>query len=423
MRFLPIVFLLLQGCTPQTPEVAISGKANQAEPVKTGAHVIMEDGFHLLGGRRVGLIVNHTALVDSVHLIDLIAQAPNVELGALFGPEHGLRGMEDAGEQVTYGVDERTGVPVYSLYGNTRRPTQEMLEGLDVLVFDIQDIGARFYTYISTMGLAMQSAAEFDIPFIVLDRPNPLGGTLVSGYLCEPEYESFVGQYPIPIIHGLTVGELARMIKGNDMLPGLESLDLTIVGLRNWRRDMLWPDTGLPWVPTSPNIPDFETALIYPGMCLFEGTGASEGRGTYAPFKQIGAPGADSESLVSTLNRHVLAGVSFEEATFTPRSLEGMSSYPKLLDTPLQGIRLTVTDRSTFRPLDTGIYILHAFYHQASVSTQNTFFNQAWLSTLSGTTRLYEMMTAGATPEEIISSWEEEEDAFRRARRPYLLYE
>ena len=215
-----VVLVLMAGCAePERPPAAL----------QTGAQTLVANDFDALAGQRVGLIVNHTARVDTAHLIDRIHRAPNVEIGALFGPEHGLRGTADAGEKVADGVDDRTGAPIYSLYGANRQPTAAQLEGLDALVFDIQDVGARFYTYISTMGLAMQAAAESDVPFIVLDRPNPLGGDYVSGFVREPEQESFVGQYPIPIAHGMTVGELARMIQGEAMLPGLESLDLRVV--------------------------------------------------------------------------------------------------------------------------------------------------------------------------------------------------
>ena len=213
-----------------------------------------------------------------------------VRLAVIFAPEHGLRGLKEDGVQITAGADERTGIPVFSLYGNVRKPTPEMLRGLDLLLFDIQDIGVRFYTYISSMGLAMQAAAAAQIPFVILDRPNPLGGEYISGPLLEPAFISFTGAYPIPVAYGMTVGELATMIKGERMLPGLEGLDLRVIRMEGWHRVMKWPETGLEWVRTSPNIPDFETALLYPGICFFEGTDASEGRGTLEPFSVIGHP-------------------------------------------------------------------------------------------------------------------------------------
>ncbi|MEX1054819.1 MAG: DUF1343 domain-containing protein, partial [Rhodothermales bacterium] len=320
--------------------------------VRTGADVLAERGFDVLQGQRVGLVVNHTAMVDSVHLIDLVHEAEGVDLSVLFGPEHGIRGTADAGAKIEHGRDPETNAPIYSLYGETRKPTPAMLNDVDVLVFDIQDIGARFYTYISTMGLAMQAAAENDVAFLVLDRPNPLGGELVSGFLLESEYTSFVGQFNIPMVHGLTVGELARMIKGEALMDGLEDLRLDVVPMEGWNRAMQWPETGLPWISPSPNIPDFETALIYPGAVLFEATSASEGRGTRAPFKQIGAPWADGPALARDLNQQSLPGVRFEAVDFTPASIEGMAANPKLEDTELQGIGYVITDSKTFRPVE-----------------------------------------------------------------------
>ena len=289
----------------------------------------MQDGFELLANKQVGLITNHTALVDTVHLIDILHNAEEVELSMLFGPEHGLRGLASAGAHVSDGVDDATGIPVVSLYGTNRKPSADDLAALDVLVFDIQDIGARFYTYISTMGLAMQAAAEVGLPFVVLDRPNVIGGEYVGGWVLEKGFESFVGQYPIPVAHGMTVGELATMIVAERMLPGLDPLDLTVVPVINWQRDQQWAETGLPWIRTSPNIPDFETALVYPGTCLVEGTTLSEGRGTDMPFRMVGGPGIEVQSLLQTLRDAELPGVVYQAASFSPRVIEGVADSPQ----------------------------------------------------------------------------------------------
>ena len=412
--------LILLGCTSEVPGAADTGEG-EAEPVKTGAQVLVESGFEALAGKRAGLVVNHTARVGEAHLIDLIHDAPTVELAVLFGPEHGLRGTEEDGEEVADGRDDRTGAPVYSLYGRTRKPTPEMLQGLDVLVFDIQDVGARFYTFISTMGLAMQAAAEAGLPFVVLDRPNPLGGEYMAGFVLEPEHTSFVGHYPIPIAHGLTVGELARMIQGEGLLPGLETLQLDVVAMEGWQRAMLWPETGLPWINTSPNIPGFETALVYPGACFFEATAASEGRGTETPFTLLGAPWADGQALAEALNARSLPGVRFEAAAFTPRPIEGMDTEPKLDGQALEGIRYTITDAAAFRPVEAGIHVFHAFYHQAP-DVDGFLTRQPWLARLSGTTRLGTMLAEGAEPETIIAAWQDEVAAFRARSRAYLLY-
>ena len=391
--------------------------------VRTGAEMLAERGFDVLQGRRVGLVVNHTAMVDSVHLIDLVHEAEGVNLSVLFGPEHGIRGTADAGAKIEHGRDSETGAPIFSLYGETRKPTSDMLKDVDVLVFDIQDIGARFYTYISTMGLAMQAAAENDVAFLVLDRPNPLGGDLVAGFLLEPEHTSFVGQFNIPMVHGLTVGELARMIKGEALIEGLENLQLDVIPMEGWQRDMRWPETGLPWIAPSPNIPDFETALIYPGAVLFEATSASEGRGTREPFKKIGAPWADGSALAADLNERKLPGVRFEAIDFTPRSIEGMAANPKLKDEALQGVGYVLTDAESFMPVEAGIHVMDAFFKQAQEKgIPDLISRPEWLARLSGTDRLLEMMKAGSPPAEIAAAWQAEVDEFRQRRKKYLLY-
>lgn len=392
-----------------------------AQPVRTGAQVLVDEDFARLAGMRVGLVTNHTARVGDAHLIDCLGAAPNVELAALFAPEHGLRGTAEAGAEVRNGVDEATGVPVFSLYGPSKAPPPEALGGLDVLVFDMQDVGARFYTYISTMGHAMQAAAGVGIPFIVLDRPNPLGGEQVAGFVLEPTHTSFVGMYPIPIQHGLTVGELARMIAGEGWLPGLERLDLRIVPMEGWRRAMRWPETGLPFIPTSPNIPDFETALVYPGTALIEGTTASEGRGTEAPFLLVGAAWANAGALADTLNARGLPGVRFEAVRFTPRSIPSRATGPKGEGVEQLGVRLVVTDAAAFRPVEAGVHVLHALNHQRPRGT--AFFQHDWLAKLAGSERLQRMLDAGTAPQTIIAAWTDEVAAFERARRPYLLYE
>ena len=425
-----LLLLALIGCAPAEGQQEPSARAEGADvrdrtrtSVQTGAQVLAAEDFRRLRGKRVGLIVNHTALVDSVHLIDAVHAAADVEVGALFGPEHGLRGEDEAGETVEDGRDVRTGAPVYSLYGATRKPTPEMLRGLDALVFDIQDVGARFYTYVSTMGLAMQAAAEAGIPFIVLDRPNPLGGRYASGFVLEPEHASFVGAYPVPVAHGLTVGELARMIVGEEMLDGLEDLQLDVVPMEGWTRATLWPETGLPWIPPSPNIPDWETAFVYAGACFFEAASASEGRGTRQPFKLLGAPWADADALADTLNAHGLPGVRFEPTSFTPESIEGMASNPKLEGEALQGVRYVVGDAAAFRPVEAGIHVLHAFHAQAEkLGVPDFIARPDWLTTLAGTERLGELLQAGASPEAIIAAWEDEVAAFEEQRAPYLLY-
>jgi uncharacterized protein YbbC (DUF1343 family) len=369
--------------------------------------------------------VNHTARVDTAHLIDRVDRASNVELGALFGPEHGLRGTAGAGEAVTDDRDGRTGAPVYSLYDDTRRPTPSELEGIDALVFDVQDVGARFYTYITTMGLAMQAAAEADLRFVVLDRPNPLGGTYVSGFALEPEQQSFVGRYPIPVAHGLTVGELAQFIKGEQLLPGLQELDLTVISMDGWSREMQWPDTESEWTAPSPNLPTWETALVYPGMCFFEGVRVNEGRGTDHPFLQVGLPWGEAaaQAVVDTLQARSLPGVSIDTTTVTPTSRPEAAPSPRFEGQTLSGFRLRVTNRRAVRPVELGIHALHAAYRQAEVENDTGFVSlPSHLTRLAGTERLTTLLDQGASPEALIGSWRDEIQSFRDRRTSYLLY-
>lgn len=410
--FLLSITFALTGC----PALA------QESQVATGAAVLAGNNFDMLKGKKVGLVTNHSAVVDNSLLIDLMHKAEGVNLVALFSPEHGIRGKADAGAHIGNSIDEETGIPIYSLYGKIRKPTPEMLDGVDVLVFDIQDVGARFYTYIATMGYTMQAAAENNIPYIVLDRPNPLGGKIVEGFVPPQNYKNFNGVYPIPVTHGMTVGEFARMIKGESLLRGLDNLELQVIKLQGWSRDMLWNDTELPWKAPSPNIPNFETALIYPGACLFEATHISEGRGTREPFMLLGAPWADSKALAEELNKKNLPGLKFEPATFTPKSIEGMSTKPKLKGEKLNGIRYNITNPRVVQPVAAGIHVLLAFYHSAPDSVKEHFFRVSRLNTLAGSDHFYDMIEEGLSPEAIIQAAEEEAEAFKKKRKQYLLY-
>jgi uncharacterized protein YbbC (DUF1343 family) len=391
-------------------------------PVVTGAQLLVARQFDVLTGKRVGLITNHTGMVGQELLADLLSNARNTKLTAIFVPEHGFRGIEEAGASVRDSVDQKTGVPMFSLYGETRKPTAKMLQNVDILLFDIQDIGVRFYTYISTMGLAMQAAAEARIPFIVLDRPNPLGGEYVSGYVLEDGQRSFVGQYQIPLIHGLTIGELATLIKGQRLLPGLEALDLRIVEMEGWQRWMRWPDTKLRWKGTSPNITTFETAMVYAGVGLFEATSASDGRGTSTPFTILGAPWIDSNRMATQLNTLELPGVIFEPTEFIPRSIKEASS-PRLEGKRVHGIRIVVTDYREFLPLETGIHVLEAFSREAKAKSAAKLIDPAdWFNKLAGTKRLLTMLAKNQGANDILVSWAEEVDKYKVMREAYLRY-
>lgn len=396
--------------------------ALQTNPVQTGAQMLAKSDFAQLENRRIGLVTNHTAMVGDEHLIDLLHRQPKLKLTALFGPEHGLRGLADAGAKVGDSVDEKTQVPVYSLYGSTRRPTMKMLENVDILVYDIQDIGARFYTYISTLGLCMQAAAEAKIPFLVLDRPNPLGGERIGGPILKYGFESFVGQYPIPIQYGLTTGELARMIQGERWLPGLENLDLQVEQMSGWKREMLWPDTGLPWIKPSPNIPDFETALFYPGTCLFEALNASEGRGTQEPFRTLGAKFIDSGRLIETLQRANLKGIEFKPHQFSPRSIEGMSSKPRFENKSLNGVQIQIIDANAVDSVGLGVHLASAFFEQTRGLNRATFINKSWMGKLTGSNYFAEDLVAGKSPGDILKSWQPGLAKFKLLSKKYYLY-
>ena len=318
--------------------------------VQLGADVLIEKHLDLLAGKRVGLITNHTGRLSDGRLLKDVLLEKRVEVVALFAPEHGLLGKTGAGEEVGDDRDS-AGIPVYSLYGSTKKPTVEMLHSIDLLIYDIQDVGVRFYTYISTMGLAMEAAAEQRIPFVVLDRPNPLGGLRVEGPLMEDSLKSFLGLYPIPVVYGLTCGELALMIVGEGWLGSSVKPEVIVIAMEGWKRKMAWGETGLAWIPPSPNIPDAATALCYPATCYIEATNLSEGRGTGEPFRLIGAPFIDGESLAKSLESLAIPGVTFEASTFTPVSSKHKGSL-------CGGVRMRITNPASYQAVDTGLKLL-----------------------------------------------------------------
>lgn len=401
----------------------MTASAQATAGFRTGAEVLVDERFAPIAGKRVGLIANRTSRAGDKPLADILWQATNVKLAALFAPEHGYSGTAEAGAALTDGRDARSGIAIYSLYGSTRAPSPAMLGDIDVLLFDVQDVGARFYTYISTMGLAMRAAAAAGIPFLVLDRPNPLGGEYVSGFVLEPQLRSFVGQYPIPVVHGLTVGELAGMIKGERWIAGLEKLDLRVIRMQGWQRSMRWPATGRTWVATSPNIPTFEAALVYPGMGLVGETAISEGRGTPTPFLLFAAPWLDAERVLARLNALSLPGIALEAARFTPRSIPGVAASPRFVDRELSGARLRITDAARVEPLELGINVLTMLVAEARARRIPSLFpNLPMFHAIAGTRRLYRMLASGSSANEIIAAWQHELARFKTVRARYLLY-
>jgi uncharacterized protein YbbC (DUF1343 family) len=350
--------------------------------------------------------------------VDILSSIEDLSIGALYAPEHGIRGdLPDATKMASY-VDKRTGLQVWSLYGEHLKPTQEMLEDVDVLIYDVQDVGARFYTFISTMGLAMEAASENGKPFIVLDRPNPINGVIIEGPIIEKQHFSFVGQYPIPVRYGMTPGELAWMIKGEKWMKGMDELDLKVIPMEGWQRTMWYDQTGLPWTRPSPNIPSILTAAVYPGLCLIEALNLSEGRGTMRPFEQIGAPWINSYELAETMNFLRLPGIYFKPITFTPVTLPHAAPWNKYKDQDVNGLNLIITDRERVRPLQVIVYLLVALKKHYPVELEL----RKNLEHLIGISSLRRSIDDLRSPEDILAEWEPEILAFNKSREKYLLY-
>ncbi len=389
---------------PQSTEGEPTTTASPAlveEGILTGAAVLVADDFAQFEGLRIGLIAHQNSVVDGVHLSDWIDNSANVELVALFGPEHGVRGTADAGVGVDDAIDAATGAPIYSLYGNTRQPTSSMLDGIDVLFYDLQDVGTRYYTYISTMGLAMQAAAASDVSFVVLDRPNPLGDQ-VGGGLMLSENVSFVGQYEIPDVYGLTSGELARFIVDNNALDGLDTLDLTVVELVGWERAMAWEGTALDWIAPSPAIVSPEAALLYPATIYFEALNLSYGRGTEIAFQIVGAPWLDADEVASDLNARGLAGVRFTATVMTPQMLPDMTIAPAYLGETLPAVQLEVTDATAIQSAEVGVHLLEVVFTNAAQAGVDPVSRPEWMDQLAGSSLLRDELVAGTDAESIV---------------------
>jgi uncharacterized protein YbbC (DUF1343 family) len=394
-----------------------AGTARQV--VSPGIDRLLTVDRSLIAGRRVGLVCN-PASVDAEfrHSADRLFEDPDITLTALFGPQHGFRSdLQDNMIETPHGKDSRRNVPVFSLYSETREPTADMLRDLDVLVIDLQDVGTRVYTYVYTMANCMRAAARHGVRVVVCDRPNPVGGDAIEGATLQPQWTSFVGQFPIPLRHGMTIGELARLF--NDTFGLGAALD--VVPLEGWRRFMYFDETRLPWVIPSPNIPTLDTAVVYPGAVLFEGTMLSEGRGTTRPFELIGAPWIDGDRLSDAMNVRQLPGVHFRSVFFEP-------TFQKHARETCGGCQPHVTDRQAFLPVRTAVALIEEFRKQ----NPSRF---AWrqppyeyelekqpIDLLYGNDRLRATIDNGQDLNALVASWRPEEDAFRRLREPFLLY-
>ncbi len=373
--------------------------------VLTGIDVLERDNFKELAGMRVGLVTNHTGRDRSgQQTIDVLHNAANVKLVALFSPEHGIRGLAD--EKVSDSKDEKTGLPIYSLYGETRRPKPEQLKDLDAILYDIQDVGARFYTYISTLGYVMEEAARAHIPVFVLDRPNPIDGVDVEGPVADEGKLSFTAYHRIPVRHGMTVGELARLYNEERKI----NCDLRVIKMENWRRAMWYDSTNLTWVNPSPNMRNLTEAALYPGIGLLETTNLSVGRGTDTPFEVIGAPWLDGQRLAAYLNSRKIAGVRFVPLRFTPKS-------SVFKDRECGGVNLIITDRARFHPVQTGLEIAVAL--RRLYPTEWKVDDYARLLVNAET---LEAVNRADEPTEIMRLWTERLVEFRRARARALLY-
>ncbi len=410
--------LLLAGCSPKTPTASV---VVPQERVVIGIERLISPEFlPLIQGKRVAVLTNHTGVMpDKSHIVDLLVARPDVKVVKLFSPEHGIRGEADT--HVADDVDRKTGLKVISLYGNVRKPTPEILSDVDVLIFDIQDVGARYYTYIATMTAVLEAAAENKKRIIVLDRPNPITGHYVDGAVGKLAKQPVTGPNYLPIVHGMTVGELASMFNGERAARALPQADLVVVPMRQYDRQQWFDQTGLPWIKPSPNMLNLTTAILYPATCILEGTNVSEGRGTLQPFEFIGAPWIDGPALTKQLNSYQLPGVTFVPVQFTPDSVvDGIRIYPpKFVGQVCSGAQMKITNRAAFESAKAGVYVIHALHtlYPEKLEWKNSRMDGLWKTDVTRT-----RLQAGDNPAAIVASWADEIAYFKQVRAKYLLY-
>jgi uncharacterized protein YbbC (DUF1343 family) len=409
-RALAAALSLLAACTTGQSATPASGAAATTGPVRPGIETFLADIPPALRGKRVALITNNSGIDRTRTLdIDLIAHHKDLKLVALMAAEHGIRGTAMNGATIADETDSATGVPIYSLYGSEDRgPTPEMLKNVDVIIYDLQEVGGRTWTYVSTMALAMQAAATKKIPFVVLDRPNPIGGEIVEGALVDPKFKSFVGMYPIPARHGLTIGELATLFNTKHGI----GADLIIARVENWRRSQWQDDTGLPWVNPSPNLRSLAALNDYPGTVYFEGITVSEGRGTDRPFEQIGAPWLKAAELARVMNERRLPGIRFEATTMAIAPTA--AKFPGLT---VPAVRFVITDRQAFRPVRTSLLVIDEIrrMHPQDFAWTRT------IDRLTGSDKVRLAIEAGTLPA-LLDEWEREAAAFKESSKAVLLY-
>jgi uncharacterized protein YbbC (DUF1343 family) len=394
-----------------------------AQPAVAGADRLFGEFAHLIRGKKIALVSNHSGrLADGTHLADALHRYPDAQLTVLFGMEYDIRSNDySVPRDPESTIDRVTQLPKHSLYGDRHKPAPSMLEGVDVIVFDIQEVGARFYEHINILGFVMEAAAEQGIEVVVLDRPNPITGLHPEGFVTDSSARFRFGSYaPVPVRHGMTMGELARFYNGEKLLRGGVTARLHVVPMTGWRRGMWFDETGLTWRQPSPNLLTLQSVVAYVGTCLFEAVNLSEGRGTDHPFEYVGAPWLDHRRATMLLDALGLPGVVFEPVEFTPEQKPFHGRPPELAGEAVSGIRLRVTDRNVFQPYRAGIAMLWAV-HQ--LHPDRIVWNDAVLERLTATPRLKQMILAGRRPDEIVASWRAEVEAFERRRAAYLLYD
>ncbi len=397
-----VLALLSLGAAPADAKTKHSGHAAR---VQTGLDVLEAQKFAPLRGKHIGVITNHTGLDSQGRsTVDALSHATGLQVVALFSPEHGLAGRND--ENVASSKDPSTGLPVYSLYGETRRPTEEMLKGIDALVFDVQDAGVRFYTYTVTMAYCMEEAAKHNIAFFVLDRPNPLGGEIVEGPMLDADKTNFVGYLPMPVRYGLTIGELAQLFNGENHI----GADLHVISMRNWHRNYFFESTGIKWIPPSPNLRTIKGSIVYPGIEILQSAGVSVGRGTQTPFEEFGAPWLNGDEVATSLNALRLPGLHFAGQPFIP--VVGLYSGQRC-----GGVAIRIIDRFAVRSMRLGLEIaaiLQRLYPKE--------FNSAKLIELVGNADTIQQLQSGVAPDKIVASWSDSLAAFDKVRRRYFFY-
>jgi uncharacterized protein YbbC (DUF1343 family) len=410
LLFSALLFYSCQPTVKSNPDI----KESSSTTVLLGIDNLLSDYLHLIKGKRIGLLTNPSGVNGQLlPTSDLLYEHEQIDLKALFGPEHGIRGAVYGGEKIANAIDEKTGIPVFSLYGSSRKPTSEMLEDLDIIIIDIQDIGLRAYTYVYTMALVMEAAAEFDKRVIVLDRPNPIGGTRVEGNLVDETHLSFVGLYPIPYQHGMTIAELALLFNNEFNI----NCKLQVIPMQNWKREMLWEHTGLHWIPTSPHVPHWRSILFMGATGTFgELHILSEGVGYTSPFEIVGAPWINGMEFSNSLNQLNLPGVYFRPLFFKPY-------YARYAAQVCQGVQLHITDPYAFEPYKTGLHIMQT--HMKLYPEQDLFKYKdrvKMFDKVVGTSEIRESLNAGFSIRQIEDNWQKELNDFLTQRKKYLLY-